>query len=90
MGYIGPVQPYQYQEYHKRVLSQVERHVWTPVSNIEKISLNSPFQEILRRSHSKEQQIIKKKVKRDKRARQFVHINEYEQKNKGRYFNEYV
>lgn len=91
MGYIGPVRPYQYQEYDKRILTRRKQHDPMPISATEKVPLLTPFQRILNRKQSNNQQTIRKKAMRDKNlSRKSIYFNEFDFKTKGRHFNEYV
>lgn len=91
MGYIGPVQPYQYQEYHKRTLRAHTRYDPMPISATEKVQLLPPFQRILHHEQSNNQKISRKKTKKNTiLSGNLIHPNGLDYKTKGRHFNEYV
>ncbi|GIN74120.1 hypothetical protein J14TS2_45950 [Bacillus sp. J14TS2] len=91
MGYIGPVQPYQYQEYHKRTLTAHTKYDPMPISTTEKVLLLTPFQRILHHKQYNNQQIVRKKSKGNTiLSEKPIRLDGLDDKTKGRHFNEYV
>ncbi|MCJ7840337.1 hypothetical protein MUB24_05285 [Lederbergia sp. NSJ-179] len=91
MGYIGPIHPDQYQEYHKRISSKLKHHDPIPIPDIEKVQWQSSFQRILSEKRSDANPLMKRKKTKKKRrfgkADPFVFMGMEE---KGRHFNEYI